>query len=110
MWVTGAEVLTHVGNTSPTAADTAWSAACAAAIDAEVIHHLGDSTIADDDTSGLALAIKVAARTDAAALYQTRKAPHGVLELGPEGEAVRLGANDLRALTPVLYRVSPGIG
>lgn len=112
-WVDGAAVLAHVagaGTPSTAPADVDWADKCAAAIDAEVAHALGDdSTIADDDTSGMALAIIPAALTDAAALYMTRKAPHGVLQ-DADGEAIRLGANDLRALLPILARVSPGIG
>jgi hypothetical protein len=112
-WVEGSDILAHVagaGTPSTAPADEAWADLVAAAIDAEVTRRLGSSTIADDDLTGMALAIKPAALQDAAALYVSRKAPHGVLETGGDGDPVRLGADSLRALNPVLWRVSPGIG
>ncbi len=105
-YVTGAEILAHVagGNTpSADAGDVTWAAKCAAAIEEVVSGYLNGST----PSAGLEARITVAAEADGAALYQSRKAPHGVLSFGPDGEAVRLGASDHRALAALF---GPGIG
>ena len=56
----------------------------------------------------------VAALTDGAALYNTKAAPNGILSVGPDGDAVRMGADSLRAVNKVLVRIHPtasvGIG
>ena len=40
-------------------------------------------------------------------LYMARKAPHGVLSMGVDGDSVRLGSSQTRALDNVFL---PGIG
>lgn len=106
-YVTGAEILAHVGVTAPSAGDTAWAGKCAAAIEAAIAERLADLTLTADRESRL----HVAAETDGAALYASRTAPHGVLSVGPDGDVVRLGAADVRALEPLFQQwAGPGIG
>lgn len=105
-YVTGAAILTHVGQSSPTADDEAWADDCAAAVDAAITARLDGET----PGSGFTLELTRSALEDGAAAYLARKAPHGILTLGPDGEAVRLGADILRASTAVLGRHLPTAG
>lgn len=111
-YVTGAQILTHVGKTAPSADDTTWAGLCADAIEG-AIHARLDAGGITPDTSGTN-ELEVAAVTDGAALFNSKAAPHGVLSLGIDGEAVRLGSDSLRACLPVLRRIHPtaliGIG
>jgi len=106
-YVTGAAILTQAGVTSPTAADTAWATTCAAAVDGAITTLLAGVTPSASGTAEL----NRAALMDGVGAYVDRDAPHGILSLGPDGEAVRLGADVLRASWPVLRRYTlPGIG
>lgn len=107
-YVTGAQILAHRQITSPVAADTAWAGLCADAINGGIALRLDGETPSAEGVDEL----EAAAIIDGAALFATRAAPHGVLSIGPDGEAVRLGANDLRAVTPIIVRVhsTAGIG
>ncbi len=109
-YVTGAQILTHVGKTSPSGADTTWAGLCADAIEG-AIHARLDAGGITPDASGTD-ELEVAALTDGAALFNSRQAPHGILSMGPDGEAVRLGADTLRAVKPVIARIHPtgGVG
>ena len=102
-YVTAAEILAHVGNGTPTADDTAWATKCAAAIEAIITDRLDGTTPSAD----LEARLNVAAELDGAALFVTRDSPHGVLSLGVDGTAVRLGSSQSRALDNVFL---PGIG
>lgn len=110
-FVTGAAILTHVGlvapENAPTAADTAWASTCADAIEALIAKRMEGVTI----TAGITDELERAALQDGAAAFTDRDAPHGVLTNGPDGEAVRLGADIGRTLRPVFARYAlPGIG
>ena len=107
-YVTGAQILTHVGKTSPTADDTAWAGTCADAIEAAIAARLDGETPSAGGTDEL----EAAARNDGAALFNSRNAPNGVQSIGPDGDAIRLGADALRACKPVIQRVhsTAGIG
>ena len=102
-YVTAAEILAHVGNGTPTADDTAWATKCAAAIEAIITDRLDGSTPSAD----LEARLNVAAEQDGAMLYMARKAPHGVLSMGVDGDSVRLGSSQTRALDNVFL---PGVG
>lgn len=110
-YVTGAAILQHVaksGAPSDAAPDEAWADMVAAAIEADIALRLGDTV----PGAGFTDALEVAALQDGAAAYMARGAPHGVLSVGPDGDAVRLGADIERALPHVLarYLASGGIG
>ena len=107
-YVTGAQILVHVNKTSPTAADTTWAGLCADAIEGAIEARLDGET----PTAGGTNELEVAALTDGAALFLSRSAPHGVQSIGPDGDAVRLGSDSLRAVLRVLSRVhsTAGIG
>ena len=111
-YVTSAQILTQVGKTAPSADDTAWAVLCAAAIEG-AIHARLDAGGITPDASGIA-ELNVSALTDGAALFNSKAAPNGILSMGPDGEAVRMGADSLRACLPVLRRIHPtaliGIG
>ena len=105
-YVTGTLILAHVagGNTPSTEqADEDWADLCADAIEAIISDRLGGVT----PSAGFEARIIPAAIQDGAALYNARKAPHGVLSFGVDGEAVRLGSSQTRALDNVFL---PGIG
>lgn len=110
-YVTGAQILQHVAGSGTPSADTddvAWADVCADAIEGAIAHRLGDGAFTPSSSQADMLA--AAARQDGAALYVSRKAPHGVLSISPDGEVARLGASLLRACEPVLFVINPGIG
>lgn len=110
-YVTGEQILQMVaGSNAPSADadDVTWAGICADAIEGAIAHRLGDGgytpTASQDDR------LAAAARIDGAALYVSRKAPHGVLSFGPDGDVARLGAPELRACEPILAVINPPIG
>jgi len=106
-YVTGALILTHAGVTTPAAADTAWATTCADAVEEYIAWRLDGVA----PSAGQEDAIIRAAVQDGTAAYVERSAPHGILTVGPEGDAVRLGRDIARALVPVLTRIGTvGIG
>ena len=108
-YVTGPDITTFVGKgASPNAEDVAWAVKCAADINSGIALRLDGETPSADGTAELT----VAALIDGAALFNSRAAPHGILSVGIEGEAVRLGADSLRAVSKVIARVhsTGGIG
>lgn len=108
-YVTGEDVLTHVGQDNPSDADTAWADICAAAIEGLIAHRLFDIVV--DPGSHAENELIAAARNDAAAMYTRRKTPHGIVNVGPDQDAARLGPDATIALGPVLLRLAgPGIG
>lgn len=107
-YVTGAQILTHVGKAAPTGDETAWAGKCADAIEGAILALLDDGGVTPSAAGTDEL--EVAALTDGAALFNSKAAPHGVLSLGIEGEAVRLGADSVRAIRPVIRRIHPTAG
>ena len=105
-YVTGTQILVHVGKGTGTAEEIAWAGKCADAIEGAIATRLEGNT---PDASGVD-ELEVAALTDGAALFQSKAAPNGVLSMGIDGEAVRLGADSLRAVQPVLRRIHPTSG
>lgn len=105
-YVTADLILAHVagGNTPSTAPeDEAWAEICADAIEAIIADRLDGET----PSAGMEARIIPAAIQDGAMMYSMRKAPYGVLSFGPDGDAVRLGSSQTRALDNVFL---PGIG
>jgi hypothetical protein len=108
-YVTSADVLTHSGVPDPTSDDIAWAEDVAAAIEGLIATRMEGVTV--DADSPAEAELRVAALSDAAAAYTRRRAPHGILSIGPDGQAVRLGADIAIALKPVFGRyATPGIG
>jgi len=107
-YVTGANILDHVDKSSPSAYETAWAGLCADAIEGAIAARLDGET---PDAGGVD-ELEVAARTDGAALFKSKSAPSGIQSIGPDGDAIRLGADSLRAVTPVIRRIHSvaGIG
>lgn len=94
-FVTGADVLTHVGEASPSADDTAWAGTVADAVNARIVTRL-DGTVVEADTTAEA-ELQAAALTVAGTAYMARPA---MPTETPED-----------ALYPVLARYAPpGIG
>ena len=108
-YVTGTQITTHVGKPSPTAEEIAWAALCAAAIEGAIEVRVDTASFVPGATPG-GDELAVSALTDGAALFQSKAAPHGVLSMGIDGEAVRLGADSLRATLPVIRRIHPTAG
>ncbi len=107
-YVTGTQITTHVGITSPSAAEIAWAQKCADAIEGAIATRL-DAGAVTPNSSGVD-ELEVAALTDGAALYNSKDAPSGVLSMTIDGQAVRMGADSIRALRPVLARIHPTAG
>ena len=106
--MTGAEILAHVKRSAPDEDDEDWADVCAAAIEAAIADRLGDGAVTPSASKDAQLVL--AARNDGAAAYLSRKAPHGILAVGPDGDTVRLGKAILRECDPILYSIAPGIG
>ena len=107
-YVTGTQILVHVGKGAGTAEEQVWAGKCADAIEGAISARLDAGSITPD-ASGVD-ELEVSALTDGAALFNSKAAPHGVLSLGIDGEAVRLGADSLRATLPVIRRIHPTAG
>lgn len=97
-YVTGAAILAAVEKGSPSAADSDWADLVAAAIDAAITRRLRDETPSAELEAELARS----ALLDGMAAYAERRAPHGILSIGPDGDVARMGARMLRATSPVL--------
>jgi hypothetical protein len=108
-YVTGTQILVHVGVGTGTAAEQAWAQKCADAIEGAIATRL-DTGGVTPNASGID-ELEVAALTDGAALYNSKAAPNGILSaFGPDGVAVRMGADSLRAVLPVIRRIHPTAG
>ena len=100
-YVTAAEILTATGGT-----DAAWAATVAAAIEGTIAERLdGHTPSAEFDA-----ALQRSAVIDGAAAYVEIRAPSGVVSLGADGEAFRLGADVLRSTEAVMRRHLPTAG
>ena len=102
-WVTGAAILTQVGNAAPSADDTAWADACAAAVNSGVDARLG-IVFADlpEEAEGEVAPAALVAATEA---YKRREAPFGVTGyVDLSGSAVRVARDWLAAVQPQLDR------
>ncbi len=107
-YVTGTQITTHVGITSPSAAEIAWAQKCADAIEGAIAARL-DSGAVTPNSAGVD-ELEVAALTDGAALYNSKASPNGILSQTIDGQAVRMGADSLRAVKPVIARIHPTAG
>lgn len=109
--VTGAEILVAVGKpglVSPDP-DAIWAGKCADAVNAAITTALNGYVVVADSAAEDEL-IRCAL-IDGQGAYMDRDAPQGVLNVGPDGAPVRLGADVLRACRPVIGRYAiPGIG
>ncbi len=107
-YVTAAQILTNVGKGAGTAQEQADAALCAAAIEGAIATRLEGEIPSAGGTDEL----EVAALLDGSALFNSLATPHGIASIGIDGDAVRLGADSLRALKPVIARVHSmaGIG
>ena len=106
--VTGEEVLALAGTPRPTADQTAWADAAAAAISAAVAHKLElDVPEVPTDHPGYA-ELKPAAELAAVELYKRREAPFGLTSYADAyGQAVRLSRDYLGPILPTLNRWHP---
>lgn len=107
--VEGSAILAQAGKGSPTQADEDWADICADAVNAAIETALNGYTVAADSAAEAELTR--CALLDGVGAYMDRDAPQGVLMMGPDGQAVRLRADVLRACVPVVARYAiPGIG
>ena len=111
MYVTGAQVLAFVGITSPSADETDWSDACAAAVDAAITSRLNGGIV--PDPSPALDEITVAARLAAAEAYKRKEATFGVTGYSDiQGAAIRVARDYMEGVRPLLdrWRIVGGIG
>lgn len=103
MWVTGPELLTFVGSSNPSAADSEWADVCAAAINDAIRYYLDypdpDYGIGNEELIG-------AARLAASEMYRRRDAPFGTTGFTDlqTGGLIRLARDYLEGVKPVLFR------
>ena len=103
VWVTGPQILAHVGNVTPTASDTAWSAACATAISDGINRELGRN--ADPLPTGALAELTAAALVAGTEAYKRREAPFGVTGYTDlMGGAIRVSRDWLDAIGPQIDR------
>lgn len=107
MALTGAAILDAATVPSPTSVQSDWADTVAGAINGEIARRLAGYTLSADQQAR----VDRAALLDGVAGYLELKAPHGVLAVGSDGDAVRLGSSLTRALEPVFFAIAgPGIG
>lgn len=103
VFVTGADVLTHVRVSMPTASDTAWADFCADAVNAAINRFLGSA--ADPIDPEALLEITPNALTAAGDAYRRRDAPFGLSSYSDiSGVATRVARDYLEGVRPQLER------
>jgi len=107
-FVTSAEILSYVGVKSPTTEDTAWSVACAAAVNDRITVRLNGAEIVDPPPAELHTAAIMAGGET----YKRREAPFGITGFSDiEGNAIRISRDYIDSISPIISRYSvPGIG
>lgn len=107
-FVTSAQILAFVGVKNPTPEDTAWSAACADAVNAGITVRLNGAEITLPPPAEL----QTAAIMAGGETYKRREAPFGITGFNDiEGNAIRISRDYLDGITPIIARYSiPGIG
>lgn len=109
--LTGAQVLTFVGNKTPTSEDTAWADAVAKALVAGVASRLNGAVIASPSPAEDEL--NVALMLGGAEGYKRKEATFGLTGFADlEGNATKLARDYLTGIAPLINRYSngPGIG
>ena len=109
-WEVDGEAITDAaGIASPSAEEEAWADACAAAVNAAYATRLNGYSV--EAASSAEDELGRAALLDGLAAYRDKDAPYGILSIGADGEAIRVGADIIRAGHPALMRYAlPGIG
>ncbi len=107
-YTTGTAILINVGKGAGTAQEQSDAQKCADAIEAAIVLRLDGET----PTAGGVDELEIAALLDGSALFNTLSTPSGVRSDGIDGTTIRLGADSLRAVKPVITRVHSmaGIG
>jgi hypothetical protein len=108
-YVTGADILGYVGVVTPSPAETEWSDAVAAAVNAAIDTRL-NGAILFDPSSALD-EVKVAARIAGAEAFKRREATWGLTGYSDlEGNAIRVAKDYLAGVAPMIDRHSAGPG
>jgi hypothetical protein len=108
-YVTGGEVLTQVGATSPDADETAWAGLVAGAIESAIAVRLNGAVIVDP--SPAFTEIKVAALIAAQEAYKRKEAVFGVTGFADlQGAAIRVARDYMDGVRPILDRYRLGAG
>lgn len=111
MYVTGAQVLAFAGIDSPTADETEWADACAAAVESAITSRLNGAVIVDP--SPALDELTVAARLAAAEAFKRKEATFGVTGFSDlQGAAIRVARDYMDGVKPLVdrYRIVGGIG
>jgi len=109
--VTGAQILTFVGNKTPATEDTEWADAIAKALTSGLTVRLNGAVIADGSIAEDEL--NVALRLAGAEGYKRREATFGLTGYADlEGAAIRVARDYLDSVRPQIdrYSAGPGIG
>ena len=104
MYVTGAEVLTHVGNPAPGPGEDAdWADAVAAAVESAITARLNGAVIVDPSPAFDEL--HVAAILAAAEAYKRKEAAFGLTGFADmQGAAIRVARDYLDGVYPIVNR------
>jgi len=104
-WTTGPELLTHLGVSSPSPADSEWAELCAGAVSAGVDKRLADAELAEGSDPELYRELRFAARIAGAEAYKRREAAFGVTGYTDlQGIAIRVARDYLESVAPILAR------
>lgn len=108
--LTGAQILTFVGNDNPTEDDTEWADKVAGALVSALTVRLNGATIADG--SGAEDELNVALLIGGAEGYKRREATFGLTGYADlEGGAIKVAKDYLDGVKPLINRYAvPGIG
>jgi len=109
--VTGAQILTFVGNKTPAAEDTEWANAIASAVTSGVMIRLNGMVLVDP--SPAVDELNVALLLAGAEGYKRREATFGLTGYADlEGSAIRVAKDYLEGMRPIIdrYSAGPGIG
>jgi len=109
--VTGAQILTFVGNKTPATGDSEWADAIAKAITSGLTVRLNGAVIVDPSPAEDEL--NVALLLAGAEGYKRREATFGLTGYADlEGSAIRVAKDYLEGMRPLIdrYSAGPGIG
>jgi len=104
-WTTGPELLTHLGVSSPSPADSEWAALCAGAVNGGIDRRLADAELISSSDPVLYAELRFAARIAGAEAYKRREAAFGVTGYTDlQGIAIRVARDYLESVGPIIAR------
>lgn len=107
----GADILAFVGVATPSAGESAWADACAAAVEAGITTRLNAAALVEPYPPDMQAELDVAATLAGAEAYKRREATFGLTGYADlEGNAIRVAKDYLEGVKPIIDRYSNGPG